>query len=141
MNLGRRVSWRSSRSSSGCSSSRCSRTSSSCSARIRPPKELLHQKCSTLRGELDSSTHRVFRVFRVAVLEGLEPPEKVRIMVDSEESIHEDSAGAQNKKLHRGGGPYRGVEWNVGEHTREEGCKNSQEPRGNFVRRHEIFPI
>ena len=39
------------------------------------------------------------------------------------------------------GGPYRGGEWNVGEHTREEGCKNSQEPRGNFVRRHEIFPI
>ena len=107
MNLGRRVSWRSSRSSSSCSSSRCSRTSSSCSARIRPPEELLHQKCSTLRGELDSSTHRVFRVFRVAVLEGLESPEKVRKKVDSEESIHEDSAGAQ-KKNYIEGGPYRG---------------------------------
>ena len=39
------------------------------------------------------------------------------------------------------GGTIGGGEWNVGEHTREEGYKNSQEPRGNFVRRHEIFPI
>ena len=33
------------------------------SALIRPLEELLHYKCSTLRGELDSPTPRVFRGF------------------------------------------------------------------------------
>ncbi len=37
---------------------------------FRPPEESLHQKCSTLRGGLDSSTPGVFRVLRVAVFEG-----------------------------------------------------------------------
>ncbi len=40
------------------------------SALIRPPEELLHSKCSTLRGELDSSTPRVSGVLRMAVFEG-----------------------------------------------------------------------
>ena len=57
-------------SSSSSSSSRWwFRTSSSCSARVRPPEELPHEKCSALRGGLNSSTPRVFRVFRVVVFE------------------------------------------------------------------------
>ena len=40
------------------------------SALIRPLEELLHEKCSTLRGELDSSTPRVPRVFWMVVFEG-----------------------------------------------------------------------
>ncbi len=48
----------------------------------------------------------------MAVLEGLESPEKVRKNVDSEELIHEDGAGAQ-KKTTMEGGPIGG-EWNVG---------------------------
>ena len=39
------------------------------SALIRPPEELLHQKCGTLRGELDSPTPRVFGVFLMVVFE------------------------------------------------------------------------
>jgi len=33
------------------------------------------------------------------------------------------------------------VEREEGAHAREGGCENLQEPRGNFVRRHEIFPL
>ena len=40
------------------------------SALIRPLEELLHKKCSTLRGELDSSTPRVSGVLRTVVVEG-----------------------------------------------------------------------
>ncbi len=36
---------------------------------IRPPEELLDQKCSPLRGELDSSTLKVSGVLLVAVFE------------------------------------------------------------------------
>ncbi len=39
-------------------------------ALIRPLEELLHQKCSTLRGELDSSTPRAFGVFWMVVVDG-----------------------------------------------------------------------
>ena len=38
------------------------------SSLIRPLEELLHKKCSTLRGELDSSAPRVSRVFWSQVL-------------------------------------------------------------------------
>ncbi len=40
------------------------------SALIRPLEELLHEKCSTLRGELDSSTPRASGVFWMVVFEG-----------------------------------------------------------------------
>ena len=40
------------------------------SALIRPLEELLHYKCSTLRGELDSPTPRVFGVLWMVVFEG-----------------------------------------------------------------------
>ena len=47
----------------------------------------------------------------------------------------------KNKTYIEGGAIGGGVERGEGEHAREEGCENSQEPRGNFVRRHETFPI
>ena len=46
------------------------------SALIRPLEELLHSKCSTLRGELDSSTPRVFGVFWMVFVEGRSLPRK-----------------------------------------------------------------
>ena len=38
--------------------------------RNRPPEELLHQTCRTLRGELDSSTPRASGVFWMVVFDG-----------------------------------------------------------------------
>ncbi len=46
------------------------------SALIRPLEELLHYKCSTLRGELDSSTPRVLRGFWSQVCLGRSLPRK-----------------------------------------------------------------
>ena len=48
------------------------------SALVRPPEELLHQKCSALRGELDSSTPRGAWRLLESSLSGVKSPKKVR---------------------------------------------------------------
>ena len=51
----------------------------------------------------------------------IDVPQESPKKVDSEESIHESSAGAEKKNYYRGGGPIGGgVERGEGEHAREE---------------------
>ena len=60
---------------------------------IRPPEELLHWKCGALRGELDSSTPRVFGGFWGRVCLGWSLPRKSEKSVKISKKLEVDRGG------------------------------------------------